>query len=230
MSVHVPGTIVLTGAGGQVGSALARRLAGVAPLALIGADAAPPGAGAQAPVRAFGRVDLCDQAAVEQVIGELRASLGPIRALVHTVGAYADGRSVEQQSLEQVRRMLELNFLAALGITRAVLPDLLASAGARIVLFASGDALRARAGASAYAASKAALLRFAEALAEEVTARGVGVCVLLPTTIDTPTARAAASGADVSGWVTLDQVAATVTFLLDPASGGIRFAAIPLGR
>lgn len=228
--MHAAGTIVLTGASGQVGSALARRLSGVGPLALIGADAIPPGAGAQAPVRAFGRVDLCDQAAVERVVGELRAALGPIRALVHTVGAYADGLTVEQQPLEQVRRMLEVNFLSALGITRAVLPDLLASADARIVLFASGDALRARAGASAYAASKAALLRFAEALAEEVTPRGVGVCVLVPTTIDTPAARAVPSGADASGWVTLDQIAALVAFLLDPASGGIRFAAIPLGR
>lgn len=230
MSARKRGTVVLTGAAGQVGWGLAQRLRGVGPLALIGPGSAPPGADAQAPVRAFGRVDLRDEVASERVVGEVRTALGPIRALVHAVGAYADGRSVAQQPLEQAQRMLEANFLSALAITRAVLPDLLDNAGARIVLFASADALRARAGASAYGASKAALLRFAEALAGEVTGRCVGVCVLLPTTIDTPAARAAAPGADTSGWVTLDQIASLVTFLLDPASDGIRFAAIPLGR
>jgi NAD(P)-dependent dehydrogenase (short-subunit alcohol dehydrogenase family) len=229
MSTRARGTIVLTGAGGQVGSALARRLAGLGPLALLGVDAAAPGPDPQDPVRAFGRVDLLDEQAVRRAGAEIRAALGPIRALVHTVGAHVADVEVQEQPLELVRRMLDANYLAAVGIIRTLLPDLQASASARIVLFASREALHARAGRSAYAASKAALLRFAEALAEEVAPRGVGVCVLMPSTIDTPANRAAAPDADTAGWVTLDQIAALVEFLIDPGSAGIRFAAIPLG-
>jgi NAD(P)-dependent dehydrogenase (short-subunit alcohol dehydrogenase family) len=126
--------------------------------------------------------------------------------------------------------MMSVNFYSALHLVKAVLPDLLSAEHGRIILFASADALRGRAGASAYAASKAALLRYAEALAEEVTPKGVGVRVIVPTTIDTPANRAAMPNGRFADWVSLDQVASTVEFLLAPESAGLRFALVPLGR
>jgi NAD(P)-dependent dehydrogenase (short-subunit alcohol dehydrogenase family) len=150
--------------------------------------------------------------------------------VVHTVGGYADGADVKDQPLDTVRRMFELNVVAAVNVVKAALPDVLSSEHGRIVLFASADALKGRAGASAYAAAKAALLRFAESLAEEVTPHGVCVRVILPTTIDMPRNRAAMPNANFASWVTLDEVASSVEFLIDPASSGMRFALVPLGR
>jgi NAD(P)-dependent dehydrogenase (short-subunit alcohol dehydrogenase family) len=222
--------VVITGAQGQAGSAIARRLAGTSPLALLDhAQGTTQEPSAGAPSVVFGGVDVTDESSVQQVVARVRTELGPIRALVHTVGAYADGVDVIDQSASAVRRMLELNYLAAVHLVHTVLPDLVDRDGSRIVLFASTDALHGRAGASAYAAAKAALLRFAESLAAEVAPRGVLVRVLVPTTIDTPANRASRPDADFASWVTLDEVASTVEFLLSPASSGIRFAAVPLG-
>ncbi len=223
--------VVITGARGQVGSAIVRRLSGRAPLALL--ERAPmdgPQPDSPARVGVFGGVDLAQEAAVRDVIARVRREFGPIGALVHTVGGYAGGVEVLEQPFSTVQRMLEMNFLSAVHVVQAVLPDVIAAGQGRIVLFASSGAFQGRAGSSAYAAAKGALIRFAEALAEEVAPHGVGVRVIAPTTIDTPPNRAAMPKARFADWVTPDEIASTVEFLLDPTSSGIRFAAIPMGR
>lgn len=223
--------VVITGATGNVGGALVRRLLGKAPLALPGGDMSRLADSVQgARVALLSGVDVNDETSVIDGIARARKELGAIRALVHTVGAWAGGTEVGAQSLGDVKRMLDVNFLSAVHLVKAVLPDVLASGQGRIILFSSADALHGRAGASAYAASKAALLRYAEALAEEVTPKGVGVRVIIPTTIDTPANRAAMPNGRFDDWVKLDEVASAVEFLLSPDSAGLRFALVPLGR
>ncbi len=223
--------VVITGASGVVGTAVTRALAAHEKLALFDRHLEPrhqlPEA---ARFESFGGIDLGDEAALDDALVRARQQLGPVRALVHTVGAYVAGVEVLNQTSAALRHMLEVNLVAAANVVRAVLPDVLAAPGGRIVLFASADALRGRAGASAYGAAKAGLLRFAEALAEEVTPRGVSVHVIVPTIIDTPQNRADIPGARFADWVTPEEIANVVAFLLGPAASGIRHAAIPLGR
>lgn len=230
MSLSNQKVVLITGASGQVGSALVKRLASHTPLGLLDRSSEPPaGLAKNAQVMSLG-VDLIDETAVHHAVERLHRQLGPIRALVHTVGGYADGVDVRDQSLDTVRQMFELNFISAVNVVKAALPHILSNEHGRIVLFSSADALRARAGASAYAASKAALLRFAEALAEEVAGHGTCVRVIVPTTIDTPRNRATSPNAAFANWVTLDEVVDNVEFLLSPRSSGMRFAIVPLGR
>lgn len=223
--------VVITGASGAVGSAVTRALAPHERLALFDRRAARhhqlPEA---ARFASFGGVDLSDEAALEAALVRARQQLGPVRALVHTAGAFVAGVEVLHQSSAALRHMLEVNLVAAANAVRAVLPDVLAAGAGRIVLFAGADALRGRAGASAYGAAKAGLLRFAEALAEEVTPHGVSVHVIVPTIIDTPQNRADMPGACFANWVTPDEIASLVAFLLGPSSSGIRYAAISMGR
>lgn len=223
--------VVITGARGQVGSALTRRLQSRMPLALLDrAQSERQGVEPMSKVATFGGVDLADESSVQKAVARVRAEFGAIRALVHTVGGYADGAKVHEQPLETVRRMLDLNYLSAVHVVKAVLPDVIAAGNGRIVLFASADALRGRAGASAYAAAKAALLRFAEALADEVAPHGVCVHVVVPTTIDSPNNRAAMPAARFADWVTPEEIASCVEFLLSSAASGLRFATLPMGR
>lgn len=221
--------VVITGANGQVGAAVVRRLQGRAPLALLGRTRADA-AGQPSEQVAHFAADLGDEASVDASAREVRARFGRIRGLVHTVGGYAGGVPVAAQSLDTVRAMLELNFITTVNVVKAFLPDLIASEQGRIVLFASAAALRAPAGSSAYAASKAALLRYAEALSEEVAPHGVYVRVIAPTTIDTPVNREAMPNGSFPDWVTLAEIADSVAFLLEPQSAGIRFAILPMGR
>lgn len=224
-------TIVITGATGYVGGALARRLLGKAPLALPGRDMSRLADSLRGrEVTLLSGVDMNDEASVQQSIERAREELGPVRALVHTVGAWTGGVEAGAQAASDVQRMLDMNFFSALHLVKAVLPDVRAAEHGRIVLFSSADALRGRAGASAYAASKAALMRYAEALAEEVAPHGVGVHVIVPTTIDTAANRAAMPNGRFTDWVQLEEVASTVEFLLAPESAGMRFALVPLGR
>lgn len=224
------GAVIVTGAFGNMGKAIASVLAPSTPLALVTHVAAPPhGLPAAAKVSVLEHVNLADEASTRMAVERTRRELGPITGLVHTVGAYADGLDVETEPLAKVRELIETNYLSALPIIQAALPELSAAGGGRIVLFGSVDAFKARAGASAYAAAKAALVRFAEGLAQEVAPRGIGVCVLVPTTIDTPANRAARPDANFADWVPMADIASLVAFLLSPASRAIRFATIPLG-
>lgn len=231
MSSETPEAVIITGATGHVGAALVARLLPRMRLSLLGRDLTrlrtTLDSGAR--VALISEVDLTDPDSVKAGVDKARALQGPARALVHTVGGYLGGSDVLAQDVDGFRHMLDVNFWSAVHLVKAVLPDVIAASHGRIVLFASGDALKARAGAAAYAASKAALLRFAEGLAEEVAPHGVGVRVIVPTTIDTEANRRAMPDAAFDRWVTLDEVANAVEFALSPASSGMRFGTLSLG-
>ena len=81
---------------------------------------------------------------------------------------------------------------------------------------------------SAYAASKSAVLRLSESLADELKGDGVRVNAILPSIIDTPQNRSAMPKADTTKWVTTEQIAEVVAFLLGDAASGVTGAAIPI--
>jgi NAD(P)-dependent dehydrogenase (short-subunit alcohol dehydrogenase family) len=80
----------------------------------------------------------------------------------------------------------------------------------------------------AYAASKAALIRFTEALAEELKDRGVTVNAVLPSIIDTAPNRRDMPDADFSRWVKAEELGAVIAFLLSPEAQCITGASIPV--
>lgn len=113
--------------------------------------------------------------------GKLTAPIDRLDVLVHNAGIGRIG-SIEDTPAADWREMFEVNLLAVVELTRALLPAL-RTAGGHVVLLNSGAGKRANPGWSAYAASKFGLTAFAEALrAEEPALR---VTSVFPGRIDT---------------------------------------------
>jgi NAD(P)-dependent dehydrogenase (short-subunit alcohol dehydrogenase family) len=93
---------------------------------------------------------------------------------------------------------------------------------------AAAAALKGSANSSAYAASKSALARLTESMAEEYKRQGINVNAVLPSVIDTPQNRQAMPKADFSQWVTPEAMARVIAFLASEEASPIHGALIPV--
>ncbi len=174
---------------------------------------------------AFG-IDLADERAVSSAVEEARSKLGRVDVLVNTVGGYLGGSPVGDTDWAAWEKMLLMNVKVAFSTSRAVLPAFIAQSSGKIVHIASMAALSGSAGESAYAGSKAALLRFVESLASEVKTRNIQVNAILPGTIDTPQNRSWMSAEQAAVAIDPAAIADVILFLASDASRAVTGAAI----
>lgn len=217
--------IVVTGASGALGkvvaeTALARgaRVAGV--------DHAASMTAATDNRIELGGVDLSDAAAAKKAIDAAVAHFGRLDALVNIAGGFAF-ETVADGDPKTWQHMYALNVLTALNASRSAIPHLVASGAGRIVNVGAMGALQAGSGMGAYAASKAGVHRLTEALAAEWKGR-ITVNAVLPSTIDTPANRASMPRADFAKWVTPQELAEVILFLVSDAASAVTGALLPV--
>jgi NAD(P)-dependent dehydrogenase (short-subunit alcohol dehydrogenase family) len=181
--------VVISGAAGGLGRALARTFAGAgARIAVLDRD----GAGVEAlaaELRSDGRqalgveCDVTDPAACERAMGEVMRSWGRIDVLVNNAGI-THRSAYRRTDPAVIRRVMEVNFFGSVNCTRAALDALLASRGLIVVIssVAGFAPLIARTG---YAAAKHALHGFFESLRSEIAEDGVGILMVCPSFIET---------------------------------------------
>ena len=222
---------IITGAGGNLGSAAARAFydAG-AKLVLV--DRQPERASApfsDDPARILAHAaDLTDSDDVARLVRAALDRFGRIDALINTVGGYRAGDRVHEMSLETWDFMLTLNTRTALLLAQAVIPTMLAQGSGKIVNTAARAALSGKARHAAYSVSKSAVIRLTETLAEELRHDGINANCVLPGTIDTPQNREAMPDADYARWVAPEAIADVMLFLASDAARAIHGAAIPV--
>ena len=153
------------------------------------------------------------------------AHFGRLDALINIAGGFAF-EAVAEGDPRTWQHMYALNVLTALNASRAAIPHLAASASARIVNVGAMGALQAGAGMGAYAASKAGVHRLTEALAAEWKGT-ITVNAVLPSIIDTPANRASMPKADFAKWVTPQELAEVILFLLSDAASAVTGALLP---
>ncbi|HEY1942028.1 MAG TPA: SDR family NAD(P)-dependent oxidoreductase [Roseiarcus sp.] len=175
----------------------------------------------------LGGTDLLRPEEAKRAMTEVATRCGRIDALVNLAGGFAS-ETVEEGDAASWRRLYDLNVTTTLNATKAALPHLLASSAGRIVNVGAGAAVRATHGMGAYGASKAAVLRLTESLADEMKLRNVTVNAVLPSIIDTPANRAAMPKADFSRWVAPEDLAAVILFLASEAARAVTGALIPV--
>ena len=210
--------VVVTGATGELGEAVARLLVEA------GATVHLPARDAKAKAPVVGGIDLADEGSVTRFY----AGLPALWASIHAAGGFS-ASGVEGTSLADLRRMLDMNTVTAFLCSREAIKNM-RGRGGRIVNVAAQPGVEPRRGAgmSAYAASKAAVAALTLSLAEEVASDGIWVNAVVPSIMDTAANRKAMPKADHSKWPKLDEVAATIAFLASPQNAATRAALVPV--
>jgi len=216
--------VAVTGGFGTLGLATVQAaLAAGARVAAI--DRAPaPGAGIGA-ASCIGGVDLADPAAAANALDTAAKAMGGLDALVNIAGMFRY-ESVTDGNADTWDLLYRVNLRTAVAASQAALKHL--HAGGRIINIGAASALKAGAGVAAYTASKSGVMRFTEALAEELKERDITVNALLPSILDTPPNRADMPKADFARWVKPEQLADVIVFLLSKQSAAITGALIPV--
>lgn len=223
---------LVTGASGALGGALARRLlAAGARVHTIDRHAlgATSALAEVAGDRLFAHeADLADADAVGRIVDELVAHEARLDHVWNVAGAFAMDGPVEATAPSTFQAMLDANFRSALHVCRAAVPAMKRQGGGTIVNVGARAALAAGAEVSAYAVSKAAVLRLTESLSAEGKTHGVRVNAVLPGTIDTPANRRAMPDADPAAWVDPEALVDVMLFLAGPGARAIHGAAVPV--
>jgi len=230
--VSTTGTVVvITGAFGALGSAVARAFGQTgARLALI--DLAQPSTDLQQEFGGTGHMvlggaDLADVDATRKAMAAIAMRCGGIDVLVNVAGGFR-WEKVEDGDIDTWDSLYTMNLRSAVVATKSALPAMLERGGGRIINIGAGAAGRAGPGMGAYAASKAGVQRFTEALAEELKDRNITVNAILPGIIDTPRNRLDMPKADFTRWVSTDAIARVIVFLASADAAPITGAAIPV--
>lgn len=183
--------ILLTGGASGIGRATALRLAEEgAVLGVLDRD----GDGARETVDAIagagGRawafaVDISDLPAVESAVADFHARAGGIRGLVNCAGWDHAGNFLDT-SPDLWRKLIDVNLVGPLNVTRAVLSRMAEAGFGRIVSIASDAGRVGSSGESVYAACKAGIIAFSKSVAREMAKQGITLNVISPGPTDTP--------------------------------------------
>jgi NAD(P)-dependent dehydrogenase (short-subunit alcohol dehydrogenase family) len=226
-------TAIITGAGGGLGGAIARRLAsdGFA-IAAVDIDVDATSATVDAVSDADGTarayaVDLRDATAIDEMIGHVEAELGPVTALVNNAAVFTSGPFFEM-SIDDYDDVIAVNQRAYWVVAQGAARLMRANGGGAIVNMGSITQHGGWSELSAYVVTKGAAATLTRALATELGEFGIRVNCVAPGAFPT---RAEDIHADREAYSqriidsqalkrrgTFEELAATVSFLIGPDS------------
>jgi len=213
-------TVMITGAAGNLGRAVAAAFKGEA-LVLLDLKAGDLG-------DAFIATDLLDPKSVQAAVDQALARHRKIDVLCNIAGGFRMGPAVHETSDKDWNFLLDLNARTLLNISRAVVPAMLGAGGGKIVNVGAFAAQKGAAQMGAYIASKSAVIRLTETMAAELREKNINVNCVLPTIIDTPENRKAMPEADPRRWVAPQALADVIVFLASDAARAVHGAALPV--
>lgn len=188
-------------------------------------------------------VDLAVPEALGEAFAAAERAFGPIDVLINNAGRSQRARALET-SMEEVRALMELNFMAPVALTGLVAPGMVERRRGMIVVVSSVAGYLSTPLRSTYNASKFAVRGWFDALRAELHDSGVKVCVVVPGYVATNIARAAVAGhgqahggpdRGVDGGISAERCAKEIIAAIQRGRpevhiGGKELAAIPLAR
>jgi 3-oxoacyl-[acyl-carrier protein] reductase len=221
---------VVTGAARGIGAATAKLLAAEGALVVVVDRPADEVAAKELAKEINGAalgLDVSALDAPEKLISFLQLHYGGVDILVHNAGITRD-KTLARMSAEAWEQVIDINLSAIVRITEALLQGTLRDGG-RIICLSSIGGIAGNLGQTNYGASKAGVIGFIEALAEQVKSRGIGVNAIAPGFIETRMTAAIPFAIREAGrrMSSLGQggqpedVGQAITFLAMPASVGV---------
>lgn len=174
--------ILITGVSSGFGRALAQQAlqAGHRVVGTLRNDQARVAFEALAPGRAFGRLlDVTDADAIDALVADIEANVGPIDVLVNNAG-YGHEGILEESTLAELRHQFEVNVFGPAALIKAVLPHMRERRRGHILNITSMGAFITMPGIAWYCGSKFALEGISEVLGKEVAAFGIHVTAVAP--------------------------------------------------
>jgi NAD(P)-dependent dehydrogenase (short-subunit alcohol dehydrogenase family) len=180
--------------------------------------------------------DISDPHDVQRLVDVTIDTLGRVDILVCNAGVLGPIGRVEEVDWDRWAETIRINLLGTVLCCRAVLPVMRRQGTGRIIVLSGGGATAPRPQLSAYATSKAAVVRFAETLAEELRDTGITVNAVAPGALNTRMLeQILAAGEEIAGLAnyqqavrqqrrggdSLDEAAGLVTLLASSRSDGI---------
>jgi NAD(P)-dependent dehydrogenase (short-subunit alcohol dehydrogenase family) len=214
-------SIIITGATGNLGGAVTKRLLAEGYklyVTLIANEKMPDDP------RIHGmHLDLSSEADCARYVGEVAARGADISAGILLVGGFQMG-GLKETGLADLDKMFKLNFYTAFAMVKPIFEHFEKKGGGQIVLIGARPALQPADGKNvvAYALSKSLIFRLAELINESGKEKNIRATVIVPSTIDTPANRASMPDADFTHWVPADSIADVIAFLLTDSGGVLR--------
>jgi NAD(P)-dependent dehydrogenase (short-subunit alcohol dehydrogenase family) len=179
-------TAIVSGGASNIGRAITLALAAeganVAVLDLdleqaerVAKTAADQGSGTVLPLRA----DITDPAGLAPAVATVAERLGPVEVLVNNAG-WARRAEFLEQPVQEACRLIEVNLLGMMNLTRAVLPSMVERGGGAVVSVGSDAGRIGEKQEGAYGAAKAGVISLSKTLAREYGRRGVRFNVVCP--------------------------------------------------
>src|ERR671936_883311 len=222
----MPRTVMLTGAAGNLGRAVATAFAATgANLALLDLKL---GSLQDSERQLALETDLLDAQSVQAAVGKTVQRFGGIDVLCNIAGGFRMGTTVHETTDKDWNFLFDVNARTVLNMARAVVPVMLKAGGGKIVNVGAFAAQKGAAQMGAYIASKSAVIRLTETMAAELREKNINVNCVLPTIIDTPENRAAMPKADPKRWVAPADLAQVIVFLASDAARAIHGTALPV--
>lgn len=129
--------------------------------------------------------DVADKAQVEALVAATVEAFGRVDVLVTNAGMYGPMGGIESVDWDEWKRAIEVNLYGTILPARAVIPHMKANGGGKIVNISGGGATSPLPNISAYAASKAAVVRMTETLAGELAEYHIDVNAVAPGALNT---------------------------------------------
>ncbi|MGG3956718.1 SDR family oxidoreductase [Bhargavaea massiliensis] len=204
---------IVTGASRGIGLAIAHALAKQGmKLVLIGSSPDIHRVGEQLKGSKTFQADVCNEQQMNEVVAETVATFGRIDLLVNNAGIGVF-KSVEETTVEEWKRLFEVNVQGVFIGTKAVLPHMKKQRSGTIITISSDVGRYTIANGSAYTATKYAVQGFSGSVAQEVRPYGIRVGTINPGMVDTYFANSTQGLPEKAEWLKAEDVAEAVVYM-----------------